>query len=96
LTFQKRDSSQPTKIMNAQISKIRKAIEVFHSYGITLTGSRKNDHFVQQLNMDPIYINGLIFELEFNLQVYIQEEKLKGACTPRQVINLLMEIPQNN
>lgn len=82
--------------MNQQIAKIRKAIEVFHTYGITLTGQRKNDHFVNQLHMDPVFINGLIFELEFNLQVFIQEEKLKGACTPRQLIELLMEIPQDN
>lgn len=82
--------------MNQQISKIKKAIEVFNTYGITLTGQRKNDHFVKQLNMDPVFVNGLIFELEFNLQVFIQEEKLKVACTPRQVIGLLMEIHQSN
>lgn len=82
--------------MNQQISKIKKAIEVFNTYGITLTGQRKNDHFVKQLNMDPVFVNGLIFELEFNLHVFIQEEKLKGACTPRQLITLLMEIPQDN
>lgn len=82
--------------MNQRISKIKKAIEVFHTYGITLTGQRKNDHFVNQLNMDPVFVNGLIFELEFNLQVFIQEEKLQDACTPRQLISLLMEIPQNN
>jgi acyl carrier protein len=46
--------------------------------------------------MDPVFVNGLIFELEFNLHVFIQEEKLKGACTPRQLITLLMEIPQDN
>jgi len=46
--------------------------------------------------MDPVFVNGLIFELEFNLKVFIKEEKLKGACTPRQLIRLLMEIPQDN
>lgn len=82
--------------MNQQISKIKKAIQVFNTYGIALTGQRKNDHFVKQLNMDPVFINGLIFELEFYLQVFIQEEKIQGACTPRQLIDLLMEIPQHN
>ena len=82
--------------MNQKISKIRKAIEVFHTYGITLTGERKNDHFVNHLNMDPVFINGLIFELEFILHVIIQEEKIKEVCTPRQLIDLLMEIPQDN
>jgi len=82
--------------MNQQISKIKKAIKVFNMYGITLTGQRKNDHFVKQLNMDPVFVNGLIFELEFNLQVFIQEENIIGACTPRQVIRLLMERPRDN
>ncbi len=82
--------------MNLQISKIRKAIAVFHTYGIILTGQRKNDHFVKQLNMDPVFINGLIFELEFNLQVFIQDENIKAATTPRQLIDLLMEIPKDN
>jgi hypothetical protein len=82
--------------LNQKISKIRKAINIFHSYGISLVGSGKNDHFVNKLKMDPVYINGLIFELEFCLQVYIQDEKLKDACTPRKIIALLLEIPHHN
>ncbi|MDF2157867.1 acyl carrier protein [Algoriphagus sp. CAU 1675] len=82
--------------MNQQFAKIKKAVEVFHSYGITLTGSRKNDHFIQKLNMDPVFVNGLIFELEFELQVILQEEKLKNAGTPKELIQLLLEIPQHN
>jgi hypothetical protein len=82
--------------MNQHFTQLKKAIEVFHSYGISLTGQRKNDHFVQQLNMDPIFINGLIFELEYNLQVCIQDEMLGKACTPKEVILMLLTIPQNN
>jgi hypothetical protein len=82
--------------MSQQFSQLKKAVSVFHSYGITLVGPRKNDHFIQNLNMDPVFINGLIFELEYNLQVSIQEEKLRGACTPKQLIRILLEIPQEN
>ncbi|MDX5338353.1 MAG: acyl carrier protein [Cyclobacteriaceae bacterium] len=82
--------------MNQQYSRLKKAIEVFHSYGISLTGPRKNDHFIKQLNMDPVFVNGLIFELEFNLQVFLQEEMLGKACTPKEVIQLLLTIPQDN
>jgi acyl carrier protein len=71
-------------------------VGVFHSYGISLTGHRKNAHLIQQLNMDPVFVNGLIFELEYHLQVVIQEEKLKKASTPREIIRLLLEIPQSN
>lgn len=82
--------------MNQQYSRLKKAVEVFHSYGISLSGPRKNDHFIKQLNMDPIFVNGLIFELEFNLQVFLQEEMLGKACTPKEVIQLLLTIPQDN
>ncbi|MBC6367843.1 acyl carrier protein [Algoriphagus sp. AK58] len=82
--------------MNQHFSQLKKAVEVFHSYGISLAGQRKNDHFIQQLHMDPIFVNGLIFELEYNLQVMIQDEKLRGACTPKELIRVLLDIPQEN
>jgi acyl carrier protein len=82
--------------MNQQFSQLKKAVEVFHSYGITLAGKRKHDHFIKQLNMDPVFVNGLIFELEYNLQVFLQDEYLGKACTPKEVIQLLFNIPQDN
>ncbi|MHA7128542.1 acyl carrier protein [Algoriphagus namhaensis] len=82
--------------MNQQFTTLKKAVEVFHSYGISLSGPRKNDHFIQNLNMDPVFINGLIFELEYQLQRFIQEEKLCSAKTPKELIQLLMAIPQDN
>lgn len=82
--------------MNQHFTQLKKAIVVFHSFGISLAGQRKNDHFVQQLNMDPVFINGLIFELEYILQVCIQDEMLGKACTPKEVIRMLLTIPQNN
>lgn len=82
--------------MTQHFSQLKKAIEVFHSYGISLSGPRKNDHFIKQLNMDPVFVNGLIFELEYNLQVVLQEEFLGKACTPKEVIRLLFQIPQDN
>ncbi|MCU0400016.1 MAG: acyl carrier protein [Algoriphagus sp.] len=82
--------------MNQQFSQLKKAVEVFHSYGITLTGKRKHAHFIEQLNMDPVFVNGLIFELEYNLKVFLQDELLGKACTPKEVIQLLLNIPQDN
>ncbi|TDQ19143.1 acyl carrier protein [Algoriphagus boseongensis] len=82
--------------MNQHFSQLKKAVEVFHSYGISLVGPRKNDHFIKQLNMDPVFVKGLIFELEYNLQVVLQDELLGNACTPKEVIKLLLNIPQDN
>lgn len=82
--------------MNQHFAQLKKAVKVFHSYGISLSGPRKNDHFLRQLNMDPIFVNGLIFELEYNLQVFLQDELLGKANTPKEVIQLLFNIPQDN
>ncbi|MGM0947085.1 MAG: acyl carrier protein [Bacteroidota bacterium] len=82
--------------MRQHFSKIKKAVEVFHMYGIYLHGPRKNDHFIQKMNMDPVFVNGLIFELEYQLQVNLQEEKLKNAGTPKALIDLLLDLPHDN
>ncbi|NVK48247.1 MAG: acyl carrier protein [Cyclobacteriaceae bacterium] len=82
--------------MNQHYSQLKKAVEVFHSYGIKLSGPRKNDHFIQKLNMDPVFINGLIFELEYHLQQQLQDEKLREALTPKELISLFLNIPQDN
>ena len=82
--------------MNQHFTLLKKAIEVFHSYGITLIGQQKNADFIQQLHMDPVFINGLIFELEYQLQIIFQEEKLGLVHTPKDLIALLVNIPQNN
>ncbi|MEP0712801.1 acyl carrier protein [Algoriphagus sp.] len=82
--------------MNQHFTLLKKAISVFHSYGITLIGPHKNADFVQQLRMDPVFINGLIFELEYQLQIIFQDEKLGAVHTPKDLISLLLHIPQHN
>ncbi len=77
-------------------STLKKAVEVFHTYGISLAGARKNDHFIQTLQMDPIFVNGLIFELELELQRFIMQENVMDIKTPRELIDLLLKIPQDN
>jgi acyl carrier protein len=82
--------------MNQQFTLLKKAVEVFHSYGINLSGQQKNAHFIQHLHIDPIFLNGLIFELEYHLHVILQDEKLGEVKTPKDLIALLLNIPQDN
>lgn len=82
--------------MNQRFSQLKKAVEVFHAYGISLSGSKKNEHFVNTMKMDPVFVNGLIFELEYNLQVTIQDEFLGKACTPKEVFKAFFSLPQSN
>ncbi|GAA0880981.1 hypothetical protein GCM10009119_39510 [Algoriphagus jejuensis] len=38
---------------------------VFESYGISLNGKQGKLHLKNDLHMDEVFINGLIFELEY-------------------------------
>lgn len=44
---------------------IKKLSKVFESYGIRLGGKQGELHLKNDLHMDEVFINGLIFELEF-------------------------------
>jgi len=46
--------------------KIEKSLsKVFESYGISLNGRQGKLHLKNDLHMDEVFINGLIFELEY-------------------------------
>ncbi|MCH7400321.1 acyl carrier protein [Belliella kenyensis] len=63
---------------------------VFHDYGIVLTGRKKFARFDQDLKMDKVFVMGLIFELEYQLQKEIADEQVKEIHAPVQLIELLM------
>jgi D-alanine-D-alanine ligase-like ATP-grasp enzyme len=75
-----------------KITELKKAIGVFHTYGIPLTGKGKNAHFYQHLNMDKVFVNGLIYELEFQLKHELAENKLSYMESP---LDLLKEFFAN-
>ena len=59
--------------------KFRKLILLFRSYGIQLTGNLKEKNFYDQLNMDEVFVHGLIFEVEYLLgfKIEMDWEKIK-------------------
>ncbi|SHO61574.1 acyl carrier protein [Algoriphagus zhangzhouensis] len=71
-------------------SNLRKISKVFHQYGIDLTGKRKFASFEGDLKMDKIFVNGLIFDLEYELSKELEDEKVAGIKAPAQVIELLI------
>lgn len=74
------------------ISDMKKAIGIFRMYGIPLTGKSKSANFYQELKMDQAFVNGLIFELEYELKKEIQEEKLLELASPGQVLQELLKV----
>jgi len=70
---------------------MRKAIGVFQSYGIPLTGKKKAANFYNDLRMDKIFVSGLIFELEYELKKELEEEKIARIQTPSELINSLLQ-----
>lgn len=71
-------------------SKIRRIIQVFHQYGIRLSGERKFDNLYHDLNMEPVFVMGLIFELELVSQVYLNDEDVYSFQEPIQIIDKLL------
>lgn len=70
-------------------NKKKKAIGVFRSYGIPLTGKRKKANFFNELRMDRVFVDGLIFELELELEKIIETEKLPKLESPSMVLEEL-------
>jgi acyl carrier protein len=71
-------------------SKIRKIIQVFHLYGIKLSGDRKFVNLYDDLKMERIFVMGLIFELELASQVQVNDEDLNSLQEPVQIIYKLL------
>ena len=72
-------------------SQLRKITKVFSEYGIVLTGPRKHDHFLVDLQMDKIFLNGLIYELEYALNIELEDHKVINVDAPSNLIALLLD-----
>jgi acyl carrier protein len=70
--------------------KKKKAIEVFNSYGIPLTGNRKNANFYNELKMDSIFVDGLIFELEYQLNEELETDQVSKFQSPSELLAVLI------
>lgn len=64
-----------------RLPSVKKLLKVFKSYGIKLNGKQGNLHLKNDLHMDEVFINGLIFELEYaskkNLEKDFRELELR-------------------
>lgn len=69
------------------ISNFKTIINVFQHYGIALTGKRKFANFYSGLRMERVFVEGLIFELEYSLKTDLEESQVKVVQTPEQLIN---------
>lgn len=72
------------------ITNMKKAIGVFRTYGIPLTGKRKSANFYRELQMDKMFVDGLIFELEYELKRELEDEKISKIETPSELIEHLL------
>jgi len=72
------------------ITNMKKAIGVFNTYGIPLTGKRKSANFYRELQMDKMFVDGLIFELEYELKRELEDDKVSKIETPSELIGHLL------
>jgi len=72
--------------MKSRISNFKKIISVFRKYGIEIMGERKFDHFYNDLHMDKVFVNGLIYEVECELKSYLADEHLPKVSSPSALV----------
>ena len=72
-----------------KLGQKKKAIAVFQTYGIHLTGQRKKADFFKELNMDKVFVDGLIFELEMGLGKGLPDDKLTELTNPQKLLHEL-------
>ncbi|HLU89762.1 MAG TPA: hypothetical protein VKZ51_07995 [Cyclobacteriaceae bacterium] len=77
--------------MKSRISNFRKIISVFRKYGIEIIGERKFDHFTKDLHMDQVFVNGLIFEVEYELRKDLADEYLPKVSTPSALVSAFIQ-----
>ncbi len=68
------------------INILGKLKKVFESYGINLKGNQGNLHLKNDLHMDEVFINGLIFELEFAAKKNLEKNFTELELRPLRLI----------
>lgn len=71
-------------------TSLRKIVDVFHLYGINLTGKRKFANLYTHHKMEHIFVSGLIFELELASNGQLNDDEIRSFTTPAQIVNRLI------
>lgn len=71
-------------------NKLKKITQVFHQYGINLTGKGKFANLYEDYKMDQVFVLGLIFELELVTKSQVNDEDAYQIKAPAQIIELLI------
>lgn len=72
-------------------TKLKTIIEVMGKYGIAPISKVKQADFVLDMGFDPIYLNGLIFEVEDALHVEVREDMIHHLKNPSELIGHMLE-----
>lgn len=70
------------------VNVAKKLYKVFESYGINLNGRQGKLHLKNDLHMDEVFINGLIFELEYVTKKNLEKDFAELELRP---VNLIEE-----
>lgn len=71
-------------------SKIKSMVKVFKSYGIEYPSRVKMAGFEKELGFDRIFVEGLIFDMEEALQVYLDQKEADLIVNPLDLIQYML------
>lgn len=71
--------------------KIRRIIEGFYRYGMSPFAELKHKSFNKDLEVSAMYLSNMIYDLENELQVDLDDEQLMQIERPIDLVNLLVK-----
>jgi len=77
--------------MKMTFNQYRIIVQVFKSFGIMTSGHWKNKSFYDDFRVNQLYIKALIFEMEFRLGIYLDDEDLDGFGCPHAIVLALID-----
>ena len=74
-----------------KISSIKTILDILKKYGIQVMGKRKYDHFYHDLNIDKVFVDGLIFEVEYALEKELGDEYIQAVESPISLVRIFLD-----
>lgn len=66
-------------------------VKVFKNYGIAHPSKVMDSQFETDLGFDKVFVEGLIFDVEEALQVFLNEEEVSRIHNPKELIRYMLE-----
>lgn len=70
--------------------KLKSIVKVFKNYGIDRPSKVKEANFVKDLGFDPVFVGGLLYDVEEALHLSLEQSEADKLESPKDVIEYML------